>query len=59
MLTAAAFAGFYFTSRQIAKGSQLRLVVNGPNSLYSQNNYKSASVVVEEPVADARVATKA
>lgn len=51
------FDGFYFFSRQIAKGSRLRLVLKSPNSIYSQKNYNGGGVVVEESGADARTAT--
>ena len=51
------FDGFYFFSRQIAKGSRLRLVIKSPNSIYSQKNYNAGGVVVEESGVDARTAT--
>ena len=50
------FDGFYFFSRQIGKGSRLRLVFKSPNSIYTQKNYNSGGVVVEESGADARTA---
>ncbi len=51
------FDGFYFFSRQVAKGSRLRLVFKSPNSIYSQKNYNTGGVVVEESGADAQKAT--
>lgn len=50
------FDGFTFFSRQIAKGSRLRLVIKSPNSIYGQKNYNSGGVVAEESGADARTA---
>ena len=50
------FNGFFFFSRQIAKGSRLRLVLKSPNSIYWQKNYNSGGVVSEESGKDARTA---
>ena len=50
------FDGFYFISRQISKGSRLRLVFKSPNSIFTQKNYNSGGVVAEESGADARTA---
>ncbi len=48
------FNGFTFFSRQIAKGSRLRLLISSPNSIYYQKNYNSGGVVANESKADAR-----
>jgi putative CocE/NonD family hydrolase len=48
------FNGFTFFSRQIAKGSRLRLVLCSPNSIYLQKNYNLGGVVANESKADAR-----
>ena len=50
------FSGFYFFSRQISKGSRLRLVFKSPNSIFVQKNYNSGGVVAEESGVDARTA---
>jgi predicted acyl esterase len=50
------FEGFTFFSRQVAKGSRLRLVLNCPNSIYMQKNYNSGSVVSDETAKDASTA---
>lgn len=50
------FDGFYFFSRQIARGSRLRLVIRSPNSIFTQKNYNSGGVAAEESGADARKA---
>lgn len=50
------FSGFTFFSRQIAKGSRLRLVVCSPNSIQLEKNYNSGGVVAEESGKDARTA---
>jgi hypothetical protein len=50
------FDGFTFFSRQIARGSRLRLVITCPNSIYAQKNYNSGGVVAEESEQDARTA---
>ena len=48
------FNGFTFFSRQIAKGSRLRLLISSPNSIHFQKNYNSGGVVANESKADAR-----
>jgi len=48
------FNGFNFFSRQIAKGSRLRLLISSPNSIHFQKNYNSGKVVANESKADAR-----
>ena len=50
------FSQFWFFSRQIAKGSRLRLVFWSPNSIYFEKNYNSGGVVAEESGKDARTA---
>jgi putative CocE/NonD family hydrolase len=50
------FSSFAFTSRRIAKGSRLRLLIKSPNSIYIQKNYNSGGVVAEESGKDARTA---
>jgi hypothetical protein len=50
------FTGFTFISRQVLKGSRLRLIINCPNSIYLQKNYNSGGIVAEESNADARTA---
>jgi hypothetical protein len=50
------FNGFTFFSRQVAKGSRLRLVLTSPNSIYLEKNYNSGGVVAEESGKDARTA---
>jgi predicted acyl esterase len=50
------FDGFTFTSRRIAKGSRLRLVLRSPNTIYLQKNYNSGGIVAEESKEDARIA---
>jgi len=51
------FTGFTFTSRQIKKGSRLRLVIAPINSIYSQKNYNSGGKVSTESMKDARAVT--
>ena len=50
------FSGFPFFSRQIAKGSRLRLVLASPNSINMEKNYNSGGVVEEESGKDAHTA---
>ncbi len=50
------FNGFFWFSREIAKGSRLRLVIACPNSIYIQKNYNSGTNVVEESGNHARTA---
>jgi hypothetical protein len=51
------FTGFTFVSRQVRRGSRLRLVIAPINLIYSQKNYNSGSVVAEESMKDARPVT--
>jgi putative CocE/NonD family hydrolase len=51
------FEHFTFTSRQIRKGSRLRLVFGPINSIYSEKNYNSGGVVAGESIKDARSVT--
>lgn len=50
------FNGFFWFSRQIAKGSRLRLVIKCSNTLYLQKNYNSGKNVMEETGKDAHTA---
>ena len=50
------FDNFNFFSRQVAKGSRLRLVITCPNSILTQKNYNSGGVIANESGADARTA---
>ncbi|MEA2602850.1 MAG: uncharacterized protein QOF89_3842 [Acidobacteriota bacterium] len=50
------FTGFPWFSRQISKGSRLRLLVSCPNSLQLEKNYNSGGVVADETAKDARTA---
>ncbi len=50
------FNGFTWFSRQIAKGSRLRLVIKCLNSIYYQKNYNSGKNVNDETGKDARIA---
>src|SRR5256884_5762638 len=50
------FDGFTFFSRQIAKGSRLRLVLNCPNSIYVEKNYNTGGVVAEGTATAAKTA---
>jgi len=51
------FTGFTFVSREIAKGSRLRLRLAPINSIYSQKNYNSGGSVSHEQKTDARAVT--
>ena len=51
------FERFTFVSRQVRKGSRLRLVIGPINSIYSEKNYNSGGVVAEESMQDARPVT--
>ncbi|MBB6093758.1 hypothetical protein HNQ60_002639 [Povalibacter uvarum] len=51
------FNGFMFVSRQVAKGSRLRLRISPMNSIYSQKNYNSGKNVSDERMQDARPVT--
>lgn len=50
------FDGFTFFSRQVARGSRLRLLLRSPNSIFLEKNYNSGGVVAEESAKDARTA---
>ena len=50
------FDGFTFFSRQIAKGSRLRLIISCTNTIYLEKNYNSGAVVAEESGKDAHTA---
>jgi hypothetical protein len=50
------FNQFWFSSRQLAKGSRLRLVFWSPNSIYFEKNYNSGGLVAEESGKDAKTA---
>jgi putative CocE/NonD family hydrolase len=50
------FDTFMFFSRRISEGSRLRLVITAPNYIQVQQNYNSGGSVVDESVADAKVA---
>jgi putative CocE/NonD family hydrolase len=50
------FDNFTFFSRQVAKGSRLRLLVHCINSIGSEKNYNSGGVVANETGKDARTA---
>lgn len=48
------FEHFTFVSRQIKKGSRLRLIVGPLNSIYFEKNYNTGGVVADESMKDAR-----
>jgi hypothetical protein len=50
------FDNFTFFSRQVAKGSRLRLVIGSINSPSSEKNYNSGGVVAMETGKDAHTA---
>jgi putative CocE/NonD family hydrolase len=50
------FDGFTFFSREVKKGSRLRLMLASPNTIHLQKNYNSGGMVAEESKADARTA---
>ena len=50
------FTGFTWFSRRVSKGSRLRLVLNSPNSIFSEKKYNSGGRVEEESGKDAHVA---
>lgn len=50
------FDGFKFFSRQIARNSRLRLVIQSLNSIHFQKNYNSGGDVSDETDQDARTA---
>jgi putative CocE/NonD family hydrolase len=51
------FERFTFVSREMRKGSRLRLLITPVNSIYSQKNYNSGKAVAEETMQDARAVT--
>lgn len=51
------FDHFTFVSRQVKRGSRLRLVIGPINSINSEKNYNSGGVVAEESIKDARPVT--
>jgi len=51
------FERFTFVSRQIRKGSRLRLLIGPINSIYFEKNYNSGGIVAEETINDARSVT--
>ncbi len=51
------FDRFTFTSRQVKKGSRLRLVIGPINSIGSEKNFNSGGVVADETIKDARTVT--
>jgi putative CocE/NonD family hydrolase len=50
------FASFNWISRQVAKGSRLRLVLASPNTIMLEKNYNSGGAVARETGKDARTA---
>ncbi|MEW5871753.1 MAG: CocE/NonD family hydrolase [Chloroflexota bacterium] len=50
------FDSFTFFSRQVSRGSRLRLLITCPNSIHLQKNYNSGGVVAKESAVDARPA---
>ena len=48
------FKDFTFVSRQVKRGSRLRLVIAPLNTMYSEKNYNSGGVVAEESMKDAQ-----
>jgi uncharacterized protein len=51
------FERFTFVSRQISKGSRLRLRIAPINSIYTEKNYNSGKQVADESMSDARSVT--
>jgi uncharacterized protein len=51
------FERFTFVSREITKGSRLRLTISPINSIYSEKNYNSGGEVAAESRQDARAVT--
>ena len=51
------FKGFTFVSRQVSKGSRLRLVLGPLDSANYEKNFNAGGVVAEESVRDARPVT--
>ena len=50
------FDSFTFFSRQVSKGSRLRLVITCPNTIHLEKNYNAGGIVAEESGKDARTA---
>lgn len=50
------FTGFTFISRQLPKGTRLRLVLRAPSTIYLERNYNSGGRVECETAKDARTA---
>jgi putative CocE/NonD family hydrolase len=51
------FEHFTFVSRQVGKGSRLRLTLAPINSIYSEKNYNAPKPVAEQSMSDARAVT--
>lgn len=51
------FDRFSFVSRQVRKGSRLRLTIGPVDSMFSQKNYNSGGLVSAESMQDARTVT--
>jgi uncharacterized protein len=50
------FDTFQYFSREISKGSRLRLILTSPNTIYLEKNYNAGGVVSAESGKDARTA---
>lgn len=51
------FAQFFWISREIAKGSRLRLTIGPNHSVHTQRNFNGGGTVSDETIADARAVT--
>lgn len=51
------FEHFTFVSRQVGKGSRLRLTIAPINSMFSEKNYNAPKLVAEQSMSDARTVT--
>ncbi|HET9485214.1 MAG TPA: CocE/NonD family hydrolase [Xanthomonadales bacterium] len=51
------FDNFSFISRELQRGSRLRLVIGPVDSVFAQKNYNSGGVVAQESESDARTVT--
>ncbi|HEX3913301.1 MAG TPA: CocE/NonD family hydrolase [Steroidobacteraceae bacterium] len=51
------FEHFTFVSRQVGKGSRLRLIIAPINSISAEKNYNAAKPVAEQSMSDARTVT--
>jgi uncharacterized protein len=51
------FEHFTFVSRQVGKGSRLRLTIAPINSMFSEKNYNAPKAVADESMSDARTVT--